>query len=60
MDERLRVRQEALAKPSQTETHLPTVLPTDPSFYGRGLAYAIYLPDDSLRIPLECPDPRSR
>lgn len=60
MDERVRLRQEALAKPAQTETRLPTVVPTDPSFYGRGLAYAIYLPDDSLRIPLECPDPRSR
>ncbi len=60
MDERVRQRQDALAKPEQTETRLPTVLPTDPSFYGRGLAYAIYLPDDSLRIPLECPDPRGR
>ena len=29
--------------------------PTDPGFYGRGLAYAIYVPDDTLRTQLECP-----
>ena len=30
-------------------------VPTDPSFYGRGLAYAIFVPEDTLRTNLECP-----
>ncbi len=30
-------------------------VPTDPSFYGRGVAYAIFVPDDTLRTNLECP-----
>ncbi len=33
-------------------------IPTDPSFYGRGLAYAIFIPDDTLRTHLECPPGR--
>lgn len=33
-------------------------IPTDPSFYGRGLAYAIFIPDDTLRTRLECPPGR--
>ncbi len=32
-----------------------TRVPTDPSFYGKGLAYAIFVPDDTLRTNLECP-----
>jgi hypothetical protein len=28
--------------------------PTDPNFYGKGLAYAIFVPDDTLRTKLEC------
>lgn len=30
-------------------------VPTDPDFYGKGLAYAIFVPDDTLRTNLECP-----
>jgi hypothetical protein len=30
-------------------------VPRDPSFCGRGLAYAIFVPEDALRTPLECP-----
>lgn len=57
MDERVRLRREALAKP-ETAERAPGLAPGDPSFYGRGLAYAIFLPDDTLRIPLECPNGR--
>lgn len=32
-----------------------TSVPTDPTFYGKGLAYAIFLPEDTLRTNLECP-----
>jgi hypothetical protein len=30
-------------------------VPTDPTFYGKGLAYAIFIPDDTLRTNIECP-----
>lgn len=33
-------------------------IPADPSFYGRGLAYAIFVPEDTLRTKLECAQPQ--
>ncbi len=36
-----------------TEASVPP--PTDPNFYGKGLAYAIFVPDDTLRTNMECP-----
>jgi hypothetical protein len=47
-------RLEAATEPNHAgEATAP--VPTDPSFYGRGLAYAIFVPDDTLRTNLECP-----
>ncbi len=51
------VETDALAHPNQAP-QAATPLPTDPSFYGRGLAYAIFVPDDTLRTHLECAQPR--
>ncbi len=36
-------------------TQASAPVPTDPDFYGRGLAYAIFVPDDTVRTKLECP-----
>jgi hypothetical protein len=45
---------DAMTHPNEApQTTAP--IPTDPSFYGRGLAYAIFVPDDTLRTNLECP-----
>jgi hypothetical protein len=35
-------------------TQASAPVPTDPNFYGKGLAYAIFVPDDTLRTKLEC------
>jgi len=52
--ERDQQRVEALADPNHNpDASAPP--PTDPSFYGKGLAYAIFVPDDTLRTNLECP-----
>lgn len=47
---------DAAANP-QTAARSTIAPPTDQSFYGRGLAYAIYIPEDTLRTNLECPAP---
>ncbi len=47
------IQSEAITDQNQS-TRATAPLPTDPSFYGRGLAYAIYVPDDTLRTQLEC------
>jgi hypothetical protein len=45
-------RLEAATEPNQAgEATAP--VPTDPSFYGRGIAYAIFVPEDTLRTNLE-------
>ncbi len=54
--ERDRVQAEAMSN-QQTSTEATRPVPTDPSFYGKGLAYAIFIPDDTLRTNLECPRP---
>ncbi|HSC70446.1 MAG TPA: hypothetical protein VLH58_03785 [Candidatus Methylomirabilis sp.] len=47
-------RMDAATQPNRSgEATAP--VPTDPSFYGRGLAYAIFVPEDTLRTKLECP-----
>ena len=52
-------RMEAASDPNRAgEASMP--VPTDPSFYGKGLAYAIFVPDDTLRTNLECPPPQPR
>jgi hypothetical protein len=54
--DRDRQRLEAASEPNRAgESNAP--VPTDPSFYGRGIAYAIFVPDDTLRTNLECPRP---
>lgn len=54
--DRDRQRLEAATEPNRAgESNTP--VPTDPSFYGRGIAYAIFVPDDTLRTNLECPRP---
>jgi hypothetical protein len=45
---------EAATEPNRSGQATAPV-PTDPSFYGRGLAYAIFVPEDTLRTNLECP-----
>jgi hypothetical protein len=52
--DRDRLQAEALTDQQRT-TEATRPVPTDPSFYGRGLAYAIFVPDDTLRTNLECP-----
>ena len=52
--DRDRLRAEALTD-QQRATEATRPVPTDPSFYGRGLAYAIFVPEDTLRTNLECP-----
>jgi hypothetical protein len=52
--DRERLQAEALTDQQRT-TEATRPVPTDPSFYGRGLAYAIFIPDDTLRTNLECP-----
>jgi hypothetical protein len=54
--DRDRVQAEAMSN-QQTSTEGTKPLPSDPSFYGKGLAYAIFIPDDTLRTNLECPRP---
>jgi hypothetical protein len=51
--ERDRIRNESLTDQQRTAAATAPV-PTDQSFYGRGLAYAIFLPYDTLRTNLEC------
>jgi hypothetical protein len=51
--ERDRMQAEALTNQQRT-TEATRPVPTDPSFYGRGLAYAIFIPEDTLRTNLEC------
>ena len=54
--DRDRQRMEAATEPNRAgESNTP--VPTDPSFYGRGRAFAIFVPDDTLRTKLECPPP---
>lgn len=48
---------EALTDQNET-TRANEPPPTDPDFYGRGLAYAIFVSDDTLRTGLECPPAR--
>jgi len=55
--QRDQLQSEALTDQNQT-TRANVPPPTDPDFYGRGLAYAIFVPDDTLRTNLECPAPR--
>ncbi len=51
--DRGQLRNEALEDPQHaSEATAPP--PTDPNFYGRGLAYAIFIPEDTLRTNLEC------
>jgi hypothetical protein len=52
--DRDRVQAEAMSN-QQTSTEATKALPSDPGFYGKGLAYAIFVPDDTLRTNLECP-----
>ena len=52
--DRDRLQAEALTDQQRT-TEATRPVPTDPSFYGRGLAYAIFVPEDTLRTNLECP-----
>jgi hypothetical protein len=52
--ERQQIQGEALTDQQRT-TEATRPVPTDPSFYGRGLAYAIFVPEDTLRTRLECP-----
>lgn len=54
--DRDRVQAEAMSN-QQTSTEATKPIPTDPSFYGKGLAFAIFIPDDTLRTNLECPRP---
>jgi hypothetical protein len=56
-NQRTEQAQDAVTHPNQTPQAEQPV-PTDPSFYGRGLAYAIFVPDDTVRTKLECPQPR--
>ena len=51
--ERDRMQAEALTNQQRT-TEATRPVPTDPSFYGRGLAYAIFIPEDTLHTNLEC------
>lgn len=53
-EDRARIQMEAAADPN-SRGHATATVPTDPSFYGKGLAYAIFVPDDTLRTNLECP-----
>jgi hypothetical protein len=52
--DRDRQQMEAASNPNRAGQTTATV-PTDPSFYGKGVAYAIFVPDDTLRTNLECP-----
>jgi hypothetical protein len=52
--DRDRIQMEAAAEPNRAGQTTATI-PTDPSFYGKGIAYAIFVPDDTLRTNLECP-----
>lgn len=52
--DRDRMQMEAASDPNRAGQSTAPV-PTDPSFYGKGLAYAIFVPDDTLRTNLECP-----
>lgn len=52
--DRDRQQMEAASDPNRAGQTTATT-PTDPSFYGKGLAYAIFVPDDTLRTNLECP-----
>ena len=47
-------RNDQATNPNQA-TSSSAPVPTDPNYYGRGLAYAIFVPDDTLRTNLECP-----
>lgn len=53
-DDRDALRSEALIDPRRS-AQVTVPPPADPSFYGRGLAYAIFVPGDTLRTNLECP-----
>lgn len=55
--QRAEAQNEAMSHQNQA-TQAAAPVPTDPSFYGRGLAYAIFVPDDTIRTQLECPQPR--
>lgn len=52
--QRDQIQNEAMTDQNQA-TRAAAPPPTDPGFYGRGLAYAIYVPEDTLRTQLECP-----
>jgi hypothetical protein len=52
--DRDRIQAEAMSN-QQTSTEATKPVPTDPNFYGKGLAFAIFVPDDTLRTNLECP-----
>ncbi len=56
--ERTDAQTDAMTHQNQA-TQAAAPIPTDPSFYGRGLAYAIFVPDDTIRTKLECAQPRS-
>jgi hypothetical protein len=51
--DRDKIRNDALTDQQRT-TAATAPVPTDPSFYGHGLAYAIFIPYDTLRTNLEC------
>ena len=51
--ERERIRNDAMTNQQQT-TQATAPVPTDPGFYGRGLAYAIFVPIDTIRTNMEC------
>lgn len=52
--DRDRQQMEAATQPNRAgQANAP--VPTDPTFYGKGLAYAIFIPDDTLRTNIECP-----
>lgn len=52
--DRDRLQAEAGQTPNRAGETTASV-PTDPNFYGKGLAYAIFVPEDTLRTNLECP-----
>lgn len=55
--QRSEAQSEAMTHQNQT-TQASAPTPTDPNFYGRGLAYAIFVPADTVRTQLECPRAR--
>lgn len=52
--DRDRIQIEAAANPNRVG-QATAAIPTDPSFYGKGLAYAIFIAEDTLRTNIECP-----